>query len=397
MNDVVVIGGGPAGSSAAFHASKLGMDVVLLDKAKFPRFKSCGGALSHKAVPLIGPKAKKAINTQGGGIVVYSPKLRRVQWESPQSLNLVIRTEWDHQFLLDAADAGAEIHEESMVTDVQPHDDHITVETRNGLSFDARYVVIADGSGLRSYKKKLGFTQPYDYMARTVCAETPMSDARIDEYLGDGREINIFFGVVPRGYGWVFPKRGYLNVGIGFGNEATPDRNQFQIFDDFVKMLKERKIIPPDFDSSGRKPAAIPFKKPFTPIGRGNILLAGDAGGFVSPVTGEGIYYGIVSGEQAAATFHDDMEGTLEGDLVSSYTQRWMDIFGDDMINHGLPLANLIYKSLRRMEIVVKLMASDEQTRDAASRMIIGLETYKEAKSKIFRRAPISLLKSLRS
>ncbi|MCF2137701.1 MAG: geranylgeranyl reductase family protein [Candidatus Thorarchaeota archaeon] len=396
MKDVIVIGGGPAGSATAFHASRLGMDVVLLDKAKFPRFKSCGGALSHKALPLIGPKAKKAINTQGKGLVVYSPKLKSVRWESPQSVNLVVRTKWDHQFLLDAADAGTEVHEESMVTTVESRGDHVTVESRNGLSFDARYVVIADGAGLRSYKKKLGFTQPYDHMARTVCCEVPMDDDLIDVYLGSGREIHIFFGVVPRGYGWVFPKRGYLNVGIGFGNEAHPDRNQFEIFDDFVKTLKERKIIPESFDGTTRKPAAIPFKKPFTPIGRDNILLAGDAGGFVSPVTGEGIYYGIVSGQQAAETFHDDMDGNLEQDIVSSYTQRWMEIFGDDMINHGLPLANMIYKSLRRMELVVRLMGADEQTRDAASRMILGLETYKAATSKIFRRAPLSVLKSLR-
>lgn len=396
MKDVVIVGAGPTGSLAAMYAARYGMDVAIFDKAKFPRFKSCGGALSHKAIPLLGPKASKAINTIGNGVVSYAPSLKRAVFTTNHALHLVIRTEWDHNVLLDAMDAGAEVHEGTMVSNIEPHDDHITIETKTGLSVDARYVIIADGVGLRSYKKRLGFTQPYDYMARTVCIETPMDDEQIDEYLGEDRKLHIFFGVVPRGYGWVFPKHGYMNIGIGFSNQYHPERNQFQIFDDFILALKKEKIIPEDFDASGRKAAGIPFKKPFSPIGRGNILLAGDAGGFVSPVTGEGIYYGLVTGLAAVDTFRDDMDGKLETDIVTSYTDRWMESFGDDMINHGLPLADMIYKSLRRMEMVVKLMIADEETRKIASEMILGLLSYKEAKSRIFRRAPLSLIKSLR-
>ncbi|MHA1247592.1 MAG: geranylgeranyl reductase family protein [Candidatus Thorarchaeota archaeon] len=396
MKDLIVVGAGPAGSTAALFAARAGLDVTFLDKAKFPRYKSCGGALSYKVLDMLGSKAEKAINCIGRRLVVYSPSLRSCEYMSDHDLHFVIRKEWDHMMALDAADAGAEFREETMVTDVTPKDDHVIVDVRDGESLSAKYVVIADGTGLRSYKKKLGFTQPYDYMARTVCAETPMDDALIDELTGTVRGLHIFFGVVPRGYGWVFPKRNSINVGIGFSNKYKPDKNQFEIFADFVASLKGLKMLPEDYDPKQGIPAAIPFRQPFEPIGVGRVLLAGDAGGFVSPVTGEGISYGMRSAKIAVQTIIDEMEGTRDSDLVSAYKARWMDDFGRDMVGSGLPLADLVYKSIRRMELVVKMMIADEPTRDTVAKMILGDISYKEARKRTLRRGLIAGLKSLR-
>ncbi len=396
MKDIVVVGAGPAGSAAALYAARYGLDVTVLDKAKFPRHKSCGGALSFKVLPMIGPKAQKGINCIPKRLVVYSPKLRSAEYVPEHDMHFVVRKEWDHLMLLDAADAGADVREETMVTDVTPSGDGVEVRTRSGDSIEARYVILADGTGLKSYRKKLGFTQPYDHMARTVCAEVPMDDALIDELTGEVRGLHIFFGVVPRGYGWVFPKRGFMNVGIGFGNRRLPDKTQFEVFADFVAMLKKRKMLPEDFDPKTGIPASIPFRRPFEPIGVGRVLLAGDAGGFVSPVTGEGISFGIKTGIHAVEAIRDAMEGKATKDLVSDYTDRWMADFGDDMINYGLPLADFVYASLRRMELIVKMMIADRPIRELMGRAILGTVTYREARKGAFRRAILAAAKSLR-
>ncbi|MBD3408383.1 MAG: geranylgeranyl reductase family protein [Candidatus Lokiarchaeota archaeon] len=395
LKDLVIVGAGPAGSICAMHAAKIGLDVLLVDKAKFPRFKSCGGALSERTKINLGPKGIKSINCQSEGLTVFSPSYQEADYEGEECLNLVVRTEWDHALLVDAKDAGAETLEETMVKDIDPKKTFIRVFFKDQDPVKAKYVVIADGTGLRSYKKKLGFTQPYEYMARTVCAENPIDDSILDHHFDGKRKIQLYFGVVPRGYGWVFPKRGYLNIGIGFSNQETPPINQFEIFDIFLASLKKRGVVPENFDGSTRKTHPVPFQKPFDPTGIGNILLIGDAGGFVSPVTGEGLYYGTTTGRIAAETIHEDIDGQLDDELVTIYKEKWMEDFGDDLINKGLPLANLVYKSVRRMELLVKMMASDEDTCKAAAEMIIGLKSYGEARSKVYRRAPISVLKSL--
>ena len=87
----------------------------------------------------------------------------------------------------------------------------------------------------------------------------------------------------------------------------------------------------------------------------------------------------------------------MQEGLVASYRARWMEDFGSDMIGAGLSLADLLYKSKRRMELVVRLMRADGKTREIAADMIGGLVNYGEAKRVILRRAPLSLVKSLRS
>ncbi|MHA1215976.1 MAG: hypothetical protein ACTSPX_01450, partial [Candidatus Thorarchaeota archaeon] len=85
-----------------------------------------------------------------------------------------------------------------------------------------------------------------------------------------------------------------------------------------------------------------------------------------------------------------------DSDLVSAYKARWMDDFGRDMVGSGLPLADLVYKSIRRMELVVKMMIADETTRDTVAKMILGDISYKEARKRTLRRGLIAGLKSLR-
>ncbi len=396
MKDLVVVGAGPAGSVCAMHAARAGLDVMVVDKAQFPRFKSCGGALSRRTLKNLGSRASKAVNCEATGLVAYSPGLRRVVHDVHEPAYFVVRREWDYQVLLDAQDAGAEAVTGTTVKDVRPHDDTVDVVLGTGDTVASRYVVLADGTGLKSYRKRLGFTQPYEYMARTVCTETPVDERVVDEITQGQHRLHIFFGIVPRGYGWLFPKKGYLNVGIGFGNEHPPGKNQFEVFDDFVRLLKGRGMLPEDFDTAPKRPAAIPFKRPFEPTGIGHVLLAGDAGGFVSPVTGEGLYYGTTTGRLAAETIRDSLDEALDTGIVESYRQRWMDDFGRDMTGAGLSLADTVYKSTRRMELVVRLMTADEVVRRVTAEAILGYVTYGEARSQILRRAPWALVKSLR-
>ncbi len=396
MYDLVVMGAGPAGSVCAMHAAKAGLKTVFVDKMSLPRFKSCGGALSKRTHENLGPRGRKGIDCTGDGVVAYSPSGRAADYTQPGLVDLVVRAHWDHQLVLDATDAGAELIEKTMIRHVETDKSTVTASLSNGQTLRSRYLVIADGVGLRSYKAALGFTQPPEYMARTVCAEVEVEDSIIDQLLGEHRKLHIFFGVVPRGYGWLFPKRGRLNIGIGFGNVARPDLTQFQVFDKFVADLKRRQMIPQDLDTGCRVAHPIPFRRPFTPIGVDNILLAGDAGGFVSPVSGEGLYYATTSGRFASQAIAEAVEGKLNTDLVTRYTELWMKDFGHDMIHAGLWVANLIYRSTSWMERLVSLMVADETVQKIAVEMIVGIIPYGDARRRLLQRLPVAGLKSLR-
>ncbi len=395
MKDLIIVGAGPAGSVCAYHAAKNGLAVMLIDKKEFPRFKSCGGALSLRTLANLGPKGKRNYSCTVDGLCLYSPKLRLAEFTQKESLRMIIRKEWDHQLFLDAVDAGAESIT-NMVVDIVKKDESAIVRLKDGKEIKSRFVVIADGTGNRSYKTKFGFTQPYDHMARTVCVEVEHDDQWIIENLGEGRKPSLFFGVVPRGYGWLFPKKGFINIGIGFGNSSKPNETQFQVFDRFARQLKEMQLIPEDIDLSSRVAHPVPFKKPFDPIGIDNMLVVGDAGGFVSPVTGEGLYYGTASGRFAAEAISEAIDEEADN-LTNNYRQKWMSDFGKDMIKYGLWIADFVYKSNFRMETFVRLLAADKETRVHVGKMVFGLESYKKTRNVVLKRAPVSLIKSLRS
>jgi len=299
--DLIVVGAGPAGSSAAIFASRLGMDVI--EKQRKGRDKFCGGGVSYGAGKIleekIGKEMSETIELKIGGAVVFSPSGRelilRFTKEVTKYGGLVRRSVFDSKLMEIAESEGAKPNERKEVVRAMVDKENVVVTTRDGNEFKGRYIIIATGA-TDKLGEQLGIP-PLKTEGMGGCWGTEIK-FDVQGLTKDWSErwmrnpTFLFFGFVPSGYAWIFPKKEHLNIGIG----TTIDnfRNHKERFISFLKKAVECKILPNleiGYDRAAMVPfGKVPRKKTYSQEGRA--LLVGDAAGFVHPVTGDGIYGG---------------------------------------------------------------------------------------------------------
>lgn len=292
--DVAVVGGGPAGSSAARAASSLGLSTILLDSAEFPRNKPCGGAISEQAQSYLGfPVPESLYESNVFGARVHFEGRTVVARLADRLAVIVSRSRFDHLLLEKAEQSGAEVRQGIRVSEVEVKNDEVEVVTES-LMIRARYCIVAAGASTR-----LGRTvrEPLtkDEYAVAVEMDVPAPDEEVSRF-ADGL-IDIYFGVARMGYGWVFPHQSWFNVGLA-GIASKMDRPRGQL-EEFAHTLPTQ-IASRLEQAENRVGASIPAGGLNRPVASGRVLLAGDSAGFVDSFYGEGIAYAIRSGQLAA-------------------------------------------------------------------------------------------------
>ncbi|MEM4258478.1 MAG: geranylgeranyl reductase family protein [Candidatus Thermoplasmatota archaeon] len=334
--DVIVVGAGPAGATAATVLAEQGKKVLLIDKEKFPRDKPCGGGLPTRVLQQF-PFIQKFIDASSYGSITYSSSLQyklSIIRKKPM-LFMIRRTVFDEGLVKRAEKKGVHLAFEKKVIDLCIYEDKAQVVLDTGEIFEADLIlgcdgtqsIVAEKSGLRSSPEP-----------RCVCIvqEQPLERKQITKFFTQKRIVHIFIKVKGiAGYGWVFPKKNSVNIGVGefqsaVGAEADK-RNLKQVYEEFVELLKKETIIPADFSIENIRGGILPvfpLQKTYTH----RVLLCGDAAGFINAITGEGIYYAMKSGVLAAetsikaCTLHDFSEKTL-----SNYQKLWKAAFGKDL------------------------------------------------------------------
>jgi geranylgeranyl reductase family protein len=286
--DVVVVGAGPAGSTAAFLLAGAGMRVALVDKSTFPRDKLCGGLLSGRT-----KKVYKSVFgdgwqdlyefTSSGARFFYKARLLN-EVDDYRELYFTRREPFDHYLIQLAVKKGATLREKTGAISVEREDS--SVRLSDGTRLRGDFIIGADGVTSRT-ARDLGLSLGKDNLALGLEIEYPRQGR-----MADLARPEIHFGIVRWGYGWVFPKKESLTIGIaGLANKNASFGNDFRAF------LKQVCHDVPDIRWRGHP---IPFCRFRLRPGLGNILLAGDAAGFVEPVTGEGIAFAMESAKHAA-------------------------------------------------------------------------------------------------
>lgn len=334
--DVVVVGAGPAGSTAAKYLAEAGAKVLLLDKSGFPREKPCGGGLPtrvQKRFPYIEP----LIDSVSYGSITYSSSLRYkldLIREKPL-LDTVLRNEFDDGLVKLAVKSGATFLGEKTVVDVSIQPDKARVMLNDGLAIETQVVIGCDGT--RSIvAEKTGLGKKLETFCVCLVQEQPMTPKQLDAYFSKKRLVHLFIkaqGIA--GYGWVFPKSNHVNIGIGEFQSAIsqskPKAPLKETYESFVALLKQQKIIPNNFQIENVKGAILPIF-PLETTYDDRVLLCGDAAGFINPITGEGIYYAMASGQIAAAVIADGLKKQdLSKQFLSSYQAQWNKDFGKDL------------------------------------------------------------------
>jgi geranylgeranyl reductase family protein len=317
--DVIVVGGGPAGSSAAWWSARAGLDAVVLEKATFPREKVCGDGLTPRGVkalddmdidtsPAAGWVRHKGLRVQGGGQVVEVDWPRLSRW--PDYSLVRPRRELDALLAAHAQTAGARVHTEVTVTEPLLDDAGRVAGVRSEVGADKRpvtwrapLVVSAEGLSGR-LAKALGLVRREDRPLGIAVRRYVRTPRSADEYL------DISFDLTERGpsrdsmpgYGWVFGMGdGTANVGFGL-----LDTRRATGTDHRAVLRRWLATFPPDqqlgeeFAVTPLRGAGLPMALHRQPAYTQGLLLTGDAAGAVNPFNGEGISYAMETGRMAA-------------------------------------------------------------------------------------------------
>ena len=405
--DVIVVGAGPSGATTAFYLAQSGLDVLLLEKARFPREKVCGDGLTPRAVKtLVGMGI--SVSEQDGWVrnkglrVIGAGKRLELPWPELTSYpgyGLVrTRHDMDETLARRAQQAGARLHEGVTVTAPVRSErtgriTGVVAKAADGgqdRTYRARVVVAADGNSSRlsvSMGLRKRDDRPLGVAVRTYY-RTPRHD---DDYLESWLDLWDGDRLLP-GYGWIFGMGdGTSNVGLGLLNTSAAFGHT-----DYHALLRTwLKGMPAEwgFTEVNRtepiRGAALPMGFNRTPHYHQGLLLVGDAGGMVNPFNGEGIAYAMESGEILARTIVQALARSRRAEterVLAGYPHALSQAYGG-YYALGRTFVKLIGKptlmriatkhSMSRpalMRFALKLLANLSDPRgDASDRLVNGL------------------------
>ncbi|MEX2715528.1 MAG: NAD(P)/FAD-dependent oxidoreductase [Candidatus Sigynarchaeum springense] len=389
--DICIVGAGPAGSIAAERLARAGARVLLLDGQQFPRYKCCAaGVLWHDIEDF--PEIKPVIETYNHAMTFHSPSFKHeftIRSDEHYLLGQTYRTLLDSHLAQLAKKAGADFRQGNLVTGVKLLDDRrgivLSVKDKaTGNTYSVRSKLVIGADGVKSIVRKChpDFV-PWNKADLLIASEldVPMGEQRIIDIFGKDRTTHIFmyFDNLP-GYSWIFTKKTSVSVGMGtmlefqgktYGGKALADK-----FKAFVGFLQQKGLLPLNAaDTSRTNYALIPSVSLKASITHGrNALLAGDAAGaFVSALSGEGIYYGMLSGQFAAqvaskALAADDFSSRM----LAEYPRLWRARLEREL-NYQYFAKRYMLEVKRRCEKAVRWGENDETIRNMMKVFFTGI------------------------
>ena len=304
--DTLIIGAGPAGISAAISLQKAGVSNAVVDRQSFPREKTCGGLITGKTmsriISLLNDKAEDpAIFCDSGNVVELFHKGKRLTCSKlSERIYFIKRAHFDHYLVRRYKELGGLFFESEKNHKIDFDKRIITLS--NGDVIKYKHLIAADGA-LSSIRDSLGYGKP----EMGFCVETfiPKIQAPL------GNRVKIFFGIIEKGYGWVFPSGDDYCIGLG--------GVYCQDIDYTVRLKRLLKMLGIPGDSCKIRGAFVPYGGVVDQSkGHPEIVLAGDAAGYVDPIFGEGLYFAITSGMRASRARIDPGQESFK----SSYLRK---------------------------------------------------------------------------
>jgi geranylgeranyl reductase family protein len=363
---VLIVGAGPAGATAARMLADANVPVRLLDRLPFPRNKPCGGGISIRVLrrfPYLERELSRIPFHCVSRLHLEGPDgdATAIESDGPAALT-VRRFDFDALLVSLAQEAGAELVTGVDAVQAREAGGVISVTARDGRRFEAPVVIAADGVH-SVVGRRLGLNPgwPAAAVALDMMEETPRTILRdLDpSTLWVAYGFNPSVGErpagtrAPEGYAYIFPKKDHVNIGIGYVLDYyrhAVDRAPYDLQCRFVERLRDRGLVAGASVRENFTPFLIPVAGPLRRPGRGRVLLAGDAGGFVNGFTAEGIYYAMVSGELAARAVIDS---AAVADLADRYARAVDSEIGSELRDSVL-IQRYLFADRRRIASVIR-------------------------------------------
>ena len=299
QHDVIVVGGGPGGSTAAWRLARAGLRPLLLDAAVFPRVKVCAGWVTPEALAdaQVDPqKYPLTIQAFSACRFEFAGARTETRWRRPASYG-ILRREFDHYLLDRARAAGVDVREGARVTEVAEDRDGIRVVSPHG-TFEAP-VVIGAGGHRCPVAQALGEVSGQEEVVIAQESETRLPPERIEALGASWEAPELYVEPDLKGYGWYFPKGDVLNVGVGCVSGPGADLPRRR--DTLVSALRAAGRLPADLAIDPfRGHAYVVRRRAPRKLAGDRFCLVGDAAGLARDLSGEGIGPAIKSGLLAA-------------------------------------------------------------------------------------------------
>ncbi|MGH7391153.1 MAG: NAD(P)/FAD-dependent oxidoreductase [Candidatus Rokuibacteriota bacterium] len=364
--EVIVVGGGPAGATAAAALAGRGVRTRLLDRKRFPRDKPCGGGARYGLLRRFPALA----GWLDGRVALH--EIRRVHMEAPSGASVVAelasplyltfrRLEFDAALVERARRAGAEVIEDARVVALERAPDGVRARCYDGRAFAAALVIGADGVN-SVVAREAGLTRGFPDAALAVdtMEETPLAE------LAPARDDTMYVAYGWRGwpgYGYVFPKRHHVDAGVGFmlpffrSLAGAPYDHHARFLDE----ARARGTVRGRSNPANFKAYRLPLGGPLARTVGERVLLCGDAGGFVNAYTGEGIYHAMVTGEHAAVTAADALAaGDCGAARLARYEARWRAEIGEELAD-SVRIQRRLFANPRLADAIIGAAAVDRK------------------------------------
>ena len=321
QHDVIIVGAGPAGALLGYWLSRNHLSTLIIEKKTFPRYKPCGGGLTRRALALLPFDISQAVEdcTIAARVSMLGEVLLEKHYDEP-IITMVMRDKLDAMLVEKARQAGADFSDGTAFENAAQAGDTIVVDTTRGV-YKTRVLVGADGVGSR-VARSCGLRVNCKHMVAMEGELYPPDPLVLDAFRG---AVHFDFGVLPAGYGWIFPKSDHLSAGV-MSYLKKPKGVRRHLFaylkakglpaEGALKILRGHRIP----YGTGRKSS----------VAGSRSLLVGDAAGLADPITGEGIYFALRQAQIASRVIAGFFTGQYPS--LKTYDRRIREEFIRDMI-----------------------------------------------------------------
>ncbi|MDF1797478.1 MAG: geranylgeranyl reductase family protein [Coxiellaceae bacterium] len=353
--DVIIVGSGPAGSCCAIECAQKGLKVAVVEKKQHPRIKVCGGGVVKRAYDLFPIDISLAVEQTiyETDLVWHKSNLCYTASSDSPYVYMVMRSKLDKLLADHAKQLGVQFFENTELTSLSQNEQGVSA-TADDQTFNAKWLIAADGASGNT-ARLAGWSAYTENNAPAVEAEVEVTDEAFERL----NRARFDFEAIPQGYGWLFPKKHHLSIGVGcFHFDSKKAASPKTFLKEYYQILglKDSDIL-----SVQQKGFVVPLRARPDGFNRGRVLLVGDAGGFADPLTAEGISAAIISGRLAASTISSATSAQQASDMYQHMLQEELltDLHFSAKLSHWLytkPKLVRNYLKLRKQAPIQRAM-----------------------------------------